>query len=47
MSIGNLAAMLAVRPYAALMEADQFHGLITRADMLNYLRRQMRAAPAH
>ncbi len=46
-SVGNLAAMLDVRPYAALMEADQFHGLITRADMLNYLRRQMRAAPAH
>ncbi|MBF8292102.1 MAG: cystathionine beta-synthase [Steroidobacteraceae bacterium] len=44
MSLRNLVAMLDVQPYAAVMEGEQFHGLITRADVLNYLRRQMGAA---
>ena len=47
MSVRNLAAMLDVQPYAAVMDGEQFHGLITRADMLNYLRRQMHAASTH
>ena len=40
-SVNNLVAMLRVQPYAAIMDDDQFLGLITRADVLNYLRRQM------
>jgi cystathionine beta-synthase len=40
-SINNLVAMLRVQPYAAIMDGEQFLGLITRADVLNYLRRQM------
>jgi cystathionine beta-synthase len=33
--------MLHVQPYAAIMDGDDFLGLITRADVLNYLRRQI------
>ena len=40
-SVNNLVAMLRVQPYAAIMDGDDFLGLITRADVLNYLRRQM------
>ncbi|MEM8816297.1 MAG: pyridoxal-phosphate dependent enzyme [Pseudomonadota bacterium] len=40
-SVNNLVAMLHVQPYAAIMDDEQFLGLITRADVLNYLRRQM------
>jgi cystathionine beta-synthase len=40
LSINNLVAMLQVQPYAAVMDGDQFLGLITRADVLNYLRKQ-------
>jgi cystathionine beta-synthase len=47
MSLNNLVAMLDVQPYAALMDGGQFQGLITRADVLNYLRRQMTAASPH
>ena len=47
MSLRNLVAMLDVQPYAAVMEGEQFHGLITRADVLNYLRRQMGAGTTH
>jgi len=47
MSLRNLVAMLDVQPYAAVMEGEQFHGLITRADVLNYLRRQMGVATTH
>lgn len=39
-SINNLVAMLSVRPYAAVMDGDSFLGLITRADVLNHLRKQ-------
>jgi cystathionine beta-synthase len=45
LSLQNLVALLDVQPYAAVMDNGGFHGLITRADVLNYLRRQM--APAH
>ena len=40
-SINNLVAMLHVQPYAAIMDGNEFLGLITRSDVLNYLRRQM------
>jgi cystathionine beta-synthase len=40
-SVNNLVAMLQVQPYAAIMDGDDFQGLITRSDVLNYLRRQM------
>jgi cystathionine beta-synthase len=39
-SLNNLVAMLQVQPYAAVVEDDQFLGLITRSDVLNYLRLQ-------
>ena len=40
-TLNNLVAMLRVQPYAAIMDGDEFLGLITRSDVLNYLRRQM------
>ena len=40
-SINNLVAMLHVQPYAAIMDGEDFLGLITRSDVLNYLRRQI------
>ena len=40
-SVNNLVAMLRVQPYAAIMDGDEFFGLITRSDVLNYLRRQI------
>jgi cystathionine beta-synthase len=39
-SIHNLVAMLHVQPYAAVMDGEQFMGLITRSDVLNHLRKQ-------
>ena len=47
LAMRNLVAMLDVQPYAAVMDESGFHGLITRADVLNYLRRQMSSSPAH
>jgi cystathionine beta-synthase len=40
-SINNLVAMLHVQPYAAIMDGDDFLGLITRSDVLNYLWREI------
>jgi len=40
-SINNLVSMLHVQPYAAIMDGGDFLGLITRSDVLNYLRRQI------
>ena len=40
-SVNNLVAMLHVQPYAAIMDGDEFLGLITRSDVLNYMRRQI------
>ena len=40
-SVNNLVAMLRVQPYAAILNGDEFLGLITRSDVLNYLRRQI------
>jgi cystathionine beta-synthase len=39
-SINNLVAMLHVQPFAAVLEGDEFLGLITRSDVLNHLRKQ-------
>ena len=39
-SVNNLVAMLHVQPYAAIMDGNSFMGLITRSDVLNYLRKQ-------
>lgn len=41
MTTNNCVAMLHVQPYAAVMDGDTFLGLITRADVLNHLRKQM------
>jgi len=40
-SINNLVAMLSARPYAAVMDDEEFLGLITRSDVLNFLRKQI------
>ena len=40
-SVNNLVAMLRVQPYAAILDGEDFLGLITRSDVLNYLRRQV------
>jgi cystathionine beta-synthase len=40
-SLNNLVAMLEVRSSAAVMDGDKFLGLVTRSDVLNYLRRQV------
>jgi cystathionine beta-synthase len=47
LSLRNLVALLDAQPYAAVMDGRQFLGLITRADVLNYLRRQMTPPPAN
>jgi cystathionine beta-synthase len=41
-SANNLVAMLEVRSSAAVMDGEVFLGLITRSDVLNYLRRQVK-----
>lgn len=41
LSLDNLVAMLEVRSSAAVMDGEKFLGLITRSDVLNYLRRQV------
>ena len=38
-SLNNLVAMLQVQPYAAVMDGEEFVGLITRSDVLNHLRK--------
>ncbi len=45
-SVPNLVTLLETHPYAAVMDDEQFLGLVTRADVLNYLRKQLPAAPA-
>ena len=45
-SVNNLVSMLEVRPYAAVMDGEEFLGLITRSDVLNYLRRAHQSIPA-
>jgi cystathionine beta-synthase len=41
MPVNSLVSILQVAPYAAVMDGSTFLGLITRADVLNYLRRQV------
>ncbi|HEY0940211.1 MAG TPA: cystathionine beta-synthase [Steroidobacter sp.] len=41
-TINNLVAMLEVRSSAAVMDGEKFLGLVTRSDVLNYLRRQVK-----
>jgi cystathionine beta-synthase len=41
-SLNNLVALLAGVPYVAVTDGDQFLGLITRADVLNYLRKELK-----
>jgi cystathionine beta-synthase len=41
-SINNLVSLLAGVPYVAVTDGDQFLGLITRADVLNYLRKELK-----
>ncbi|MEL6447379.1 MAG: pyridoxal-phosphate dependent enzyme [Pseudomonadota bacterium] len=40
-TVNNLVALLQVQPFAAIADGDQFYGLITRSDVLNYLRKQL------
>ena len=40
-SVNNLVSLLSAQPYAAILDGDEFLGLITRSDVLNYLRRQL------
>ncbi|MEL6199233.1 MAG: pyridoxal-phosphate dependent enzyme [Pseudomonadota bacterium] len=40
-TVNNLVALLQVQPFAAIAGGDQFYGLITRSDVLNYLRKQL------
>jgi cystathionine beta-synthase len=40
-SVNNLVSMLQAQPYAAILDGEKFLGLITRSDVLNYLRRQI------
>ncbi len=39
-SVANLVAMLHVQSCAAVVDGDEFYGLITRSDVLNFLRLQ-------
>ena len=41
-SINNLVSLLAGVPYVAVTDGDRFLGLITRADVLNYLRKELK-----
>ncbi len=41
MAVPNLVTLLETHPYAAVMDDGEFLGLVTRADVLNYLRKQL------
>ncbi len=41
-SIDNLVSLLHVQPYAAVLDDEEFLGLITRSDVLNYLRKKIK-----
>ena len=43
MPVNSLVSILQVAPYAAVTDGTQFLGIITRTDVLNYLRRQPNA----
>ena len=40
-SINNLVSLLHIQPYAAITNEELFLGLITRSDVLNYLRKKI------
>jgi cystathionine beta-synthase len=40
-SLNNVVSLLSGVPYVAVTDADQFLGLITRADVLNFMRKQL------
>ena len=42
MQMDQLVERLHSVPYTAVMDGGRFLGLITRSDMLNYLRKQLR-----
>ena len=42
MPVNRLVARLEAEPFTAVVDGNRFLGLITRADVLNYLRKQMR-----
>jgi cystathionine beta-synthase len=41
LELQHLVSILHAQPYAAVMDGDAFYGLITRADVLNQLRKQV------
>jgi cystathionine beta-synthase len=45
LSVNHLVSILHAQPFAAVMDGDKFLGLITRSDVLNYLRKQVKTAP--
>jgi len=46
LSVNHLVSILHAQPFAAVMDGDKFLGLITRSDVLNYLRKQVKTAPS-
>ncbi len=40
-SVQNVVALLRGAPYTAVVDGNRFLGLITRADVLNHMRKQM------
>jgi cystathionine beta-synthase len=43
MPVTSLVSILQVAPYAVVLDGEKFCGLITRADVLNYLRREVQS----
>jgi cystathionine beta-synthase len=43
LAMNSLVSILQVAPYAVVLDGEQFLGLITRADVLNHLRREVPA----
>ena len=46
LELQHLVSILHAQPYAAVMDGDAFYGLITRADVLNQLRKQVQQGMA-
>ena len=42
--VNHLVSILHAQPFAAVTDGDRFLGLITRSDVLNYLRKQVKPA---
>jgi cystathionine beta-synthase len=43
MAVKSLVSILQVAPYAVVLDGERFLGLITRSDVLNYLRREVQS----